>query len=53
MTQTIDDGAVLEGKKPIDLFEELYEKQNNRQMSDEQKSFVQDIIDVIWKEERL
>lgn len=53
VTQTIDDGAVLEGKKPIDLFEELYEKQNNRQMSDEQKSFVQDIIDVIWKEERL
>lgn len=53
VTQTIDDGAVLEGKNPIDLFEELYEKQNNRQMSDEQKSFVQDIIDVIWKEERL
>lgn len=53
VTQTIDDGAVLEGKKPIDLFEELYEKQNNRQMSDEQKSFIQDIIDVIWKEERL
>ena len=53
VTQTIDDGAVLEGKKPIDLFEELYEKQNNQEMSDEQRSFVQDIIDSIWKEERL
>lgn len=50
VTQTIDDGAVLEGKKPIDLFGELYEKQNNQEMSDEQRSFVQDIIDVIWKE---
>lgn len=52
VTQTIDDGAVLEGKKPIDLFEELYEKQNNQEMSDEQRSFVQDIIDSIWKEEQ-
>ncbi len=48
VTQTIDDGAVLEGKKPIDLFGELYEKQNNQEMSDEQRSFVQDIIDSIW-----
>ena len=53
VTQTIDDDAVLEGKKPIDLFGELYEKQNNKEMSDEQRSFVQDIIDSIWKEERL
>lgn len=53
VTQTIDDGAVLEGKKPIDLFGELYEKQNNQEMSDEQRSFVQDIIDSVWKEERL
>ena len=53
VTQTIDDGAVLEGKKPIDLFGELYEKQNNQEMSDEQRSFVQDIIDSVWREERL
>lgn len=53
VTQTIDDGAVLEGKKPIDLFGELYEKQNNRQMSDEQREFVQNIIDSVWREERL
>lgn len=53
VTQTIDDGAVLEGKKPIDLFGELYEKQNNQEMSDEQRSFVQNIIDSVWKEERL
>ena len=53
VTQTIDDAAVLEGKKPIDLFEELYEKQNNRQMSDEQRKFVQNIIDSVWREERL
>lgn len=53
VTQTIDDGAVLEGKKPIDLFGELYEKQNNKEMSDEQRSFVQNIIDSVWREERL
>ena len=53
VTQTIDDASVLEGKKPIDLFEELYEKQNNRQMSDEQRKFVQNIIDSVWREERL
>ena len=53
VTQTIDNAAVLEGKKPIDLFEELYEKQNNRQMSDEQRKFVQNIIDSVWREERL
>lgn len=53
VTQTIDDGAVLEGKKPIDLFGELYEKQNNQEMSDEQRSFVQNIIDSVWREERL
>ena len=53
VTQTIDDATVLEGKKPIDLFEELYEKQNNRQMSDEQREFVQNIIDSVWREERL
>ena len=53
VTQTIDDGAVLEGKKPIDLFGELYEKQNNQEMSDEQRSFVQNIIDSVWREARL
>lgn len=53
VTQTIDDGAVLEGKKPIDLFGELYEKQNNQEMSDEQRGFVQNIIDSVWREERL
>ena len=53
VTQTIDDGAVLEGEKPIDLFGELYEKQNNQEMSDEQRSFVQNIIDSVWREERL
>ena len=41
----------IEGRAPIDLFEEFYEMQNNQPLSDEQKAFVQDCIDSIWGNE--
>jgi len=34
-------------KSPLDLFETLYQKQNNQPMTDEQRSFVTDLIDSI------
>ena len=47
----IEEGAVLEGKQPIDLFEELYEKQNNKSMSPEQREFMEELINKVFKEE--
>ncbi len=42
---------MLEGKQPIDLFEELYEKQNNKSMSPEQREFMEELINKVFKEE--
>lgn len=47
--------AVIEGavdvqrKSPLQLFDELYELQNNQPMSDEQRSFTQELIESIWE----
>lgn len=37
-------------KTPQQLFEQLYELQNNCEMSDQQKAFVTDLMGKIWKE---
>ena len=50
-TQVVDEGVVLDGKSMIDLFDELYEKQNNQTMSDEQRTFIQEIISAVDGEE--
>lgn len=39
----------MENKTPLKLFEEFYEMQNNKPMSDEQKSFVENLINNIWE----
>ena len=39
----------LENKSPLDLFADFYEMQNNREMSDEQREFVSDLISDIWR----
>ena len=36
-------------KSPLELFEELYEKQNNQPMSEAQRAFSQDLIESIWE----
>ncbi|MEE0859340.1 MAG: exonuclease SbcCD subunit D [Acutalibacteraceae bacterium] len=46
----IDSVRNIEEKSPLELFGEFYEKQNNQPMSDEQKSFVQELIEKIWEE---
>jgi exonuclease SbcD len=45
--EIIDGAQNVEKKEPIQLFEELFEKQNNQPMSDEQRSFVAQLIDSI------
>lgn len=37
---------------PLELFEELFEKQNNREMSEEQRDYLKDMISSIWEEEQ-
>lgn len=47
------DGAVdVETKTPIELFSDFYEIQNNQPMSDEQKAFVEDLIEQVWEDEK-
>ena len=46
----IDAAADVQHKTPLELFEELYELQNNQAMSGEQRSFTQKLMDSIWEE---
>lgn len=42
----------IERKTPFELFEEFYEKQNNQKMKEEQKKFVESLMENIWEEEK-
>ena len=42
--------ADVQRKTPLELFEELYEKQNNQPMSEDQRAFAQDLIEQIREE---
>ena len=48
--QTIDSAEDVQQKSPIELFEEFYCRQNNREMSAEQKKFAADLIESIREE---
>lgn len=41
----------VDHKSPLVLFEEFYEQQNGRAMSDEQKNLAREIMENIWEEE--
>ena len=45
--QVIDNAEDVQRKSPLELFDELYAAQNNQPMSDEQRSFVQLLIESI------
>ena len=47
--QVIDGAEDVQRKSPLELFDELYELQNNQPMSDEQRSFTQELIESIWE----
>ena len=40
----------VDRKSPLVLFEEFYEDQNGRSMSDEQQDFAREIMESIWEE---
>ena len=39
----------VETKSPLELFEELFKKQNNAPMSEEQKKFITECIESVWE----
>ena len=47
--QIIGGAEDLQRKSPLDLFEELYELQNNRPMSEVQRGFARELIEEIWE----
>ncbi len=47
--QWTDGAKDVQKKTPLQLFEELYETQNNQPMSDVQRRYVQELIDSIWE----
>ena len=49
MQQEVNEAEDVEKKSPIELFSEFYEKQNNQEMSEEQRDFVQECIESIWE----
>lgn len=48
----VDSAVDVETKMPIELFSDFYELQNNQPMSDEQKAFVEDLIEQVWEDEK-
>lgn len=51
-TSQIDGAVDVETKSPLDLFRDFYEFQNNQPMSDEQKAFVNELIEQVWEDEK-
>ena len=45
--QVIGGAEDVKSKSPLQLFEELYEQQNNQPMSDEQRAFARELIESI------
>ena len=45
------EAEIMPETSPLELFGLLYEKQNNRDLSDDQKAYLTGLIDSIWKEE--
>ena len=48
--QIIDGAVEIRRKSPLDLFGELYELQNNRPLSEQQRRFTQELIEAIWED---
>ena len=49
-TQVVDCAENVKQKSPLELFDELYQTQNNQPMSDMQRVFVQELMDAIQEE---
>ncbi len=49
VNQVIDGAEDVRRKPPLDLFGELYELQNNQPMGEEQRNYVQEMIESVWE----
>lgn len=49
VNQIFDGAADVQRKSQLELFEELYELQNNQPMTEEQRRFAQELIESIWE----
>ena len=47
---TVDVTDDIERKSPLELFAELYKKQNNQDMNDEQEEIMKSLVEEIWEE---
>ena len=50
MDCVIDAAENVQKKTPLELFGELYELQNNQPMTDQQRAFMQEMIESIWED---
>ena len=48
--QVIDGAVDVQRKSPLELFDELYQLQNNQPMSEEQRNFTLELIESIWED---
>ena len=49
---TLPGPAAVQSKTPAELFGEFYEKQNGRPLSDEQRAYLDGLIETVWEEGR-
>lgn len=47
--QIVTDAENVDKKTPLELFEEFYEKQNNQEMTEEQKQLSRELIESLWE----
>ena len=47
---TVDVTDDIESKSPLELFAELYKKQNNQDMNEEQEEIMKTLVEEIWEE---
>ena len=47
--QVVDGAEDVQRKSPLELFDELYQLQNNQPMSERQRSFTLELIESIWE----
>ena len=45
----VEEIAEVESKSPMELFSDFYEMQNNSPLSDEQREFMQNLIEEVWE----
>lgn len=48
--EALEDLQDVERKSPMELFEELYRKQNHQEMNEEQRSFLSEMMESIWED---